>query len=344
MPCAPEYKEAFTAALTRLGIGMAELTKEGEFSAVSPRLCELLGHSENDLLGTSLKRFLQLTECEADSWRRRLNPADETSTAAIECRATQKDAARVWLRAAISEIPESRSGEHNARLLLVQPAADQKNAENEHQETAERFINALEGERSRIARELHDDIGHSLALLAVQLHRVGQPVSDCPGKTHPGPRELAEKVQSIASRVSRISHQFDTSKMECLGLSVAIQAECREFSQAQRIPVEYSSNEIPGKLPGDIGLCFLRILQEALHNVAKHSHATKVTVNLSGNPGELRIIVTDNGVGFDTGQARLARGIGLISMRERVRLAGGEFSVESEPGKGARLSARVSLP
>jgi PAS domain S-box-containing protein len=206
-----------------------------------------------------------------------------------------------------------------------------------------RLIEAQEREHTRIGRELHDDIGASLAILGVDLLRAGMPVSGSPGQAYPGIPEIYEKVQEIAKRVSRLSHQLHSPALEYMGMAKAIQIECREFSERFGIPVACSCRDVPAKLDQAVGLSCLRVVQEALHNAAKHSGATKVEVEVTATPALLTLRVRDNGKGFDVEQSRLAPGAGLISMRARMRLVGGEFEIRSQPGQGTEVMCRAPL-
>jgi PAS domain S-box-containing protein len=206
-----------------------------------------------------------------------------------------------------------------------------------------RLIEAQEQERTRIARELHDDIGASLAILGVEMLRAGQPVSGTPGRVHAGIPELYEKMQGIARQVSRLSHKLHSPALEYMGMAKAIQIECREFSERFHIPVQCSSRDVPARLDQAIGLSFLRVVQEALHNAAKHSGATKVEVEVALASSVLTLVVRDNGNGFNVEQSQLAPGLGLISMRERMRLVSGDFEIRSQPGQGTEVICRAPL-
>jgi PAS domain S-box-containing protein len=206
-----------------------------------------------------------------------------------------------------------------------------------------RLIEAQEQERTRIARELHDDIGSSLAIVAIEMLRAGQPVPGIPGRKHADIPEIYRKMREIAARVSRLSHQLHPAMLEYLGLTKAVEKECCEFSERHHIPMACSCNDIPVKLDPVVALSVLRVVQEALHNIAKHSHATSVAVTLTASVDRLTLVVLDNGVGFDVEQSRLAPGLGLISMQERIRLLGGEFEIESQPGHGTKISCRACL-
>jgi PAS domain S-box-containing protein len=206
-----------------------------------------------------------------------------------------------------------------------------------------RLLHAQEQERTRIARELHDDIGSSLSILGIEMLRAGQPVSGSPERKHPGIPEIYRKVQNIASRVSRLSHQLHSPELEYFGLAKAIETECRTFSDTRRMPVACSCKNLPAKPNPFVALSFLRVVQEALHNAAKHSRAQGIDVEALVDGSEIILQISDDGVGFDVEQSRLAAGLGLISMRERIRLIGGSFELWSEPGKGTRIRCRVPL-
>ncbi len=205
------------------------------------------------------------------------------------------------------------------------------------------MINALEAEKGRIARELHDDIGQSLAVLVIQMLRAGKPVSGTTGRTHTDIPELAGRLQEIAARVGRLSHELHSSRLEYLGVEKAIRGTCADFSKAHPMGIEFVCEGVPAEVDGAIGLCVLRVVQEAMHNAAKHSRGTRVTVELRGSPDGLSVAIADDGVGFDVEEASMAEGIGLISMRERVSFVGGTFDVLSAPGRGTRVEARLPL-
>jgi len=218
---------------------------------------------------------------------------------------------------------------------------DQKQAEMERSELSRRLMNAQEAERERIARELHDGIGQSLALLGVQLQRAGQPTSS--GKTSPGIAELCGKLKDIGHQVSRLSHELHSSELEFLGLAVAVKSLGREFSEQYHVAVDVAVSDIPPDLDRHVALAFLRVVQEALHNVAKHSRATHVQIELNCAGDDLALKIADNGAGFDSNLIRSAAGLGLISMRERMHLIGGEFTVATQPGAGTIVQARAPL-
>lgn len=221
---------------------------------------------------------------------------------------------------------------------------DQKQAELARVDLSRRLMTAQEAERTRIARELHDGIGQALALLGIQMQRAGQPDSLRVGKKNPGMVELCAKLKEIGTQVSQLSHQLHSSELEFLGLAVAVKSLCREFSEQYRIEVECTCTDIPADLDNDIALCFLRVIQEALHNIAKHSGASSVRVELECGGDDMKLTVADNGIGFEISEIRNSVGLGMVSMRERMHLIGGEFTPSSKPGSGTTIRARAPLP
>jgi PAS domain S-box-containing protein len=338
-----EGESALRVAIDEMGMGLAQISLKSQWLSFNPRLCHMLGYSEQELQRAPVERFFRIPHLHSNESERGQLQAHGNLIPAIESRLIRPDGTPIWLRTVYSVIRNETTGQTRGLMVLVEEITSQKKAEQQQQEFAGRLMTAQETERSRIARELHDDIGQSLAILSVQLQRAERPVSDQPGRYHPGIAELCSKVQEVATRVTRLSRQLHSSTLEYLGLTKAVRGECKEFSETQRIPVECSCDEIPRELDDEIGLCFLRVIQEALHNIAKHSRATKVKVELTGNSTELSLLVSDNGVGFDLEQARLAGGIGLISMRERTHLVGGEFRLTSGPGVGTQIMVRIPI-
>ena len=205
------------------------------------------------------------------------------------------------------------------------------------------MMNAQEADRSRIAKELHDDIGQSLAVLKIQMLRAGQSVSGQPATLRAGLKELAGKLEKIINTVSQLSHDLHSSELDLLGLAVAVKSYCRGCSEQLGIPIDCSCDGVEEKLDTMIALTFFRVLQEGMQTVVKHGHATSVTVRLTSSNHKLYLEICGDGAGFDVESVRLASGPDLISMRERIRLIGGEFEILSSAGRGTRIVARAPI-
>ena len=152
---------------------------------------------------------------------------------------------------------------------------------------------------------------------------------------------LLSNVSELAHDIQDLSHTLHSSKLQYVGLKGALNDLCRQISRQHHIEVDLRANELRGHIPGEVGLCFYRVAQEALHNAAKHSGAKRVVVELSNDAALLRMLISDNGKGFD--QAEASRGLGLASMRERLRMVGGRLRVRSKPGKGTELAAQAPV-
>ena len=220
---------------------------------------------------------------------------------------------------------------------------DRKALSLERIELARRLMSAQEAERRRIARELHDGIGQEIALLGIQMQRASSSAPSESSTSNSDMQKFSKKLAAIGLHVGRLSHQLHSSELEYLGLSVAITKLCRELSEESPIKVTCNCSDVPAELDNGIALTFLRLAQESLHNVAKHSGAKAVHVDLIGTPEELSLIVHDDGTGFDVHKSKTAAGLGLISMRERTSLIDGEFAIDSTPGAGTTIRARAPL-
>ena len=206
-----------------------------------------------------------------------------------------------------------------------------------------RLINAQEEERGRIARELHDDFSQRLALLGIGLSRLWKKRPESEEEERILVRELWNRTQEISSDVHRLSHQLHSSKLQHVGLGPALMGLCGEISEKYGIQVEFTDRGAPAEIPKDVALCFFRVAQEALSNVVKHSRAARAQVDLASANNEIRLLVVDAGSGFDADLGSTDVGIGLVGMRERLRLVGGKLSVQSAPQQGTKIIAEVAL-
>jgi PAS domain S-box-containing protein len=220
---------------------------------------------------------------------------------------------------------------------------DHKVAEEALSTISSKLIEAQERERARIARELHDDIVQRLALLTIGLEQFRQDSPDLPAEARSRVGVLREQASGVASDVQSLSHELHSSKLEYLGIAIAMRGFCKEFSEQQKVEIEFETHDLPSPLSPDISLCLFRVLQEALHNSAKYSGVGHFEVRLWGTSDEIYLTVSDSGTGFDVEAAKEGRGLGLVSMEERVKLLKGTLSIESKPKCGTTIHARVPL-
>ena len=206
-----------------------------------------------------------------------------------------------------------------------------------------RLIDAQEAERARLARELHDSLSQDLALQAVELELIGQrPPTDAAEITS-RMQELSAQMKKLSAEVHRISHDLHPAKLTQVGLTAAIAELCNAASSVHQIPTSFDHNAIPRSLRLGVALCLYRVAQESIQNAVKHSGATHLAVELNVEQNDIRLSVADNGSGFDVESQRGTKSLGLVSMRERVRLVRGHIRFESSPGQGTRVTVRLPV-
>jgi len=220
---------------------------------------------------------------------------------------------------------------------------DRKSTEASLEELSGRLINAQEQERTRIARELHDDFSQRLALQGIGLAQLWKKLPESEIEERAKVQELMKRTQEISSDMHSLSHQLHSSKLEHVGLAPALMGLCKEFTSKFKIQIEFTDRADSFEIPKDVALCLFRIAQEALSNVFKHSQAKEARVELSGAKNEIELRIVDGGLGFDSALSNGKAGLGLISMRERLRLVGGRLSVHSVPMHGTEVAAEVPL-
>jgi PAS domain S-box-containing protein len=219
---------------------------------------------------------------------------------------------------------------------------DQRLAQETLRDVGGRLIEAQEQERSRIARELHDDICQKLALLSMEME-VSKRACPVPGgAVEERIEEMRQHCSAIAADVQALSHELHSSRLDYLGLTVALESFCHEFAQQQNINVDIRCENVPDGLSKAIALSLFRIAQEGLHNSLKYSGGDRFAVSLRGGSNRVELEISDYGAGFDTERARGSKGLGLISMQERAHLVNGSFAIESKIGVGTRIL--VSIP
>jgi signal transduction histidine kinase len=152
-----------------------------------------------------------------------------------------------------------------------------------------------------------------------------------------------KRIFDVSKDVQSLSHRLHSSKLEYLGIATAAKSFCRELSDQHRVRIDFVHFDVPPNLPKEASLALFRVLQEALQNAVKHSRAKDFKVELRGTPDEIHLTVSDSGAGFDQREALGSRGLGLVSMRERLQLVNGTMVIESEPGRGTTIRARVPI-
>ena len=239
--------------------------------------------------------------------------------------------------------PQRRGGEVVGAVIAFVDITDRKLTEAALAGLGRRLIEAQEQERARIARELHDDLSQRMALLQISLEQVAQDTVGLPFKTQQQLHNITKISTEVSSNLHDLSHQLHPYKLDTLGLVAALGSFCNEFSRQHNLLVQFVYHDVPEKIPKDVTLCLFRIVQEALRNVVKHSGGTEAEVELSAHDDRIDLCISDSGTGFSPAHVQAETGLGLISMRERLRLVEGHLSIESEPSRGTRIRVRIPL-
>jgi PAS domain S-box-containing protein len=329
-------KQLFHYLFAQASLGIAVEDLEGKLLLVNPVLCSMLGYREDELCGMHCSDFTN-PEDSADDWALfQQLCAGSIDRYSLEKRYVRKDGIQFWGRLNVSLW---RNGDGGSSLVFafVEDITDRKLSELALASVSRRLIEAQELERLRISRELHDDIGQRVALLAIELQQLQENPLEARGRI----AELQKQTSEIAVDIQSLSHELHSSKLQYLGLAAATKSFCQEFEAQQKVEIDFRTDDLPDVLPPDISLCFFRVLQESLRNAAKHSSVQQFVVRFWGTSSEIHLTVSDSGVGFDVDVAKTNRGLGLISMEERLKMLNGTFSIESRPQHGTTIHARV---
>jgi PAS domain S-box-containing protein len=265
---------------------------------------------------------------------------DRRESFQMEYRVRRHDGKYRW----VSDIGVPRFNPDHLFAGYIGSATDvtqRKLAEESLADVGRRLIEAHEEERTWIARELHDDVNQRMALLAIELDRWNQQLPPSAVEFHDHIHHASQRLSGIAADIQALSHRLHSSKLEYLGIVAAAKSFCKELSEQHKVEIDFNHTAIPGSVPKEISLCLFRVLQETLQNGVKHSGVQHFKVELCDTEGEIQLTVSDLGVGFDPQDAIHHRGLGLISMRERMLLVSGEISIKSQPGGGTTIHARV---
>ncbi len=205
-----------------------------------------------------------------------------------------------------------------------------------------RLMEAQEQERTRLARELHDDVSQRMTLLALELDQLRNALPDGANDAQAQINALNNSVAGLGKDLQAISHRLHSSKLEYLGIATAAGSFCKELASQRGVKIDYVHENVPVHLPEGVAINLFRVLQEALSNAVKHSGARHYRVALRRIGDELTLEVADDGLGFDVKAALQGHGLGLVSMQERLRLLNGEVHIDSK--RNAGTTVRVSVP
>ena len=232
-------------------------------------------------------------------------------------------------------------GSYAGHIGTCMDITEHKNRESAGHKVQDNLLLGQEAERKRLSRELHDDIGQRIAMLAVALNEIEGLVPSASSILEEKLQAVRRDVEFLASDIRRLSHNLHPSTVIQLGLVPSLRQLCREFSEQMHIPVEFVGGNISSSLSEEVAVALFRVGQECLANIAKHSKSAEARVSLSEESGELRLTITDRGVGFDVSRLQANPGLGLISIQERARMIGAELDIQSTLSSGTTVELRV---
>lgn len=316
---------------------VAMLDCDMRYLQVSDRWCADFSLDSSQLLGHShYEIFLDLPE----RWRQIHRRSLEGETLRAEEDRWDRAGGTTWLRWETRPW-QNLDGVPGGILIFSEDITHRKHADEALSGINRKLIEAHEQERTRIARELHDDVVQRLALLSLELEGVQEDVPDAASELRTRIGALGNQTAQIVEDVQLLSHELHSSKLEYLGIVEAVKNFCKEFSERHKVEIDFQSHDLPTGLPAELSLTLFRVLQEALRNAARHSGVKHFEVRLWVSTGEIHLSISDLGAGFDTETAMKNTGLGLTSMQERLRLVHGELSINSRPRSGATIHARI---
>ncbi len=239
---------------------------------------------------------------------------------------------------------ELSTGVLRASRLVQELQEERERLEASNRQISEMFgrlIAAQETERTRIARDLHDDVSQRIAGLSMMINGAQRRLEPH-AELAPALTSMQHSTEALAEEIRHFSHNLHPALIEHAGLGAALRAHCAEFEKLYGIKVTCAARIETESIDSDTALCLFRIAQEALRNVGKHAEARHVRLTLTQTLGGVHLSIVDDGKGFDLARARRATaGLGLVSIDERARLLRGSVRIDTQPQGGTRLHVRI---
>ena len=325
------------ANATPVTIWMTDTSKGCTF--VNQPWLDLTGRPLEEALGEGWADMLHPDDVE-QTWKTYGHAFDRRKPFQVEYRVRRHDGEYRWITAA--GVPRYEGGVFAGYIGSAVDVTERKMADEALSTISQRLIEAQEHERSRLARELHDDVNQRLALVNMRLEALARAVPDSAADAAQRIEETRQDVTSLITDIQALSHRLHPQRLEFLGIADAAAGLCREISSQQGIDVRFAADSVPEGLSRRIVVCLYRVLQEALQNAIKHSGTGRINVSLRGAVDQIEMTIDDFGIGFDLA-ATQAHGLGLTSMNERLKAVDGQLAVRSQPARGTSIRARVPL-
>ena len=314
---------------------------DGEIVTVNGHTEKMFGYGQDDLPGKSLDILIPGNVRGRYAEHLRSRPMG----LGLILEGRRKDGTAFPVEVAVSEV-ETTAG--NLTVVFVSDVTRRMQLEKtaqahalQIQALAARLLTAQEEERRRVSRELHDHICQQLASLAIDIGAFTTAPTPPPGDRERLLRDLQARVVKASEATRHIAYQLHPSVLDDLGLVASLRALCKQFSDRERVAVQFHQSELPPAISREVASCLYRVAQESLQNIGAHSGAKKVSVNISVKKGVLTLSIVDDGTGFDLEIARGRGGLGLVGMEERARLVDGKLSIVARPAHGTRITLEV---
>lgn len=321
--------------------------EKGKLLKANEQYFKMFGYQPHELKG---KRVLPLTVVpeSLNSQTRRTTP-DGVTTYEIE--GLRKDGS-TFLMEVRGKLMEYQG--RKVRGVALMDISERKKVEEALRESehmlrflSTRLFEAHEQERSRLSKELHDQMGHDLVLLKSRVHSIGKQLEDCQAELKTECENIIGAIELIIENVRRISRDLMPSILEDLGLFASIQWLVENFSKQHAININLDMEDIDHLFSREVQVNLYRVFQESLTNISKHAGAKEVFVKVIKEGGCISFTVKDDGKGFEVNKIMNRkfneRGLGLMAMKERMHMMGGSFEVYSQPGNGATIHFMVPI-
>jgi PAS domain S-box-containing protein len=330
--------------------GMVMIARSGEILLANAQMQALFGYRREELIGQSFELLVPARDREEHQQLRSAyfqSPQARPMGAGRELFGRRKDGSEFPIEIGLNPLRTEKGVAVLASVIdITERRAAEKELHHSHatlRELAGKLLGAEETERRRIARELHDDLGQSLALLSVELDLLQQKPPQEPARLRARVAKLSARVKQLSSSIHDLSHQLHPMKLEQLGLVAALRGLCNELSEGHGIAIDLAHDELPASIAPEVSLCLYRVGQEGLQNVIRHSQARSADVELRVSADSIRLQIQDDGIGFDDSSAIRHGGLGLASMRERVHLVNGQITFNRGSAGGTRIEVRAPL-
>jgi PAS domain S-box-containing protein len=308
--------------------------RDGRFVYVNDAACTMTGYGRDELLDMTVSELNpDFPQTVWDEWV----TAAQGPVPTFATRNRRRDGRLIPVE--VSANPIEAQGERYF-FAVVRDITDRHEADAAQKGFTRRLLHTLEAERQRVARELHDEVGHASATVGVLLHALAD-APETAALAHPDLAATSATIRQITESVARIVRDYHPAELLGLGLEETLRTHARQFTQRHGLALRLSTGAVDDLLSDEQALHLYRIVQEALANVARHASAQRVSVRLARHGARVVAAVVDDGLGFDPARTR-SGGLGLVTMRERAELIGGILTIRSRRGRGTEVRLAIT--